>query len=35
MEHLAQVGLRLALGRAGPQQERQALARLRRITVEQ
>ena len=35
VQHLAQVGLRLALGRTGPQQERQALPRLRRVPVQQ
>jgi hypothetical protein len=35
VQDLAQVRVRLALGRVGPEQERQALTRLRSVTVEQ
>jgi hypothetical protein len=35
VQHLAQVGVRLLLRRVGPEQEREALSRLRRVTVQQ
>ena len=35
VQDLAQVRVRLAFGRVGPQQERQALTRLRHVAVEQ
>jgi hypothetical protein len=35
VQNLAQVRVRLALGRVGPEQKRQALTRLRSVTVEQ
>jgi hypothetical protein len=35
MQDVAQVRVRLALGRVGPQQKRQALTRLRRVAMQQ
>jgi hypothetical protein len=35
VQDLAQVRVRLTLGRVGPEQERQALTRLRHVAVEQ